>query len=37
MDGCGELGLLFRIVLPLSKPLLATIALFTAWGTGIRS
>ncbi|KQY91193.1 MULTISPECIES: carbohydrate ABC transporter permease [Paenibacillus] len=32
IDGCGELGLLFRIVLPLSKPLLATIALF--YGVG---
>jgi len=32
IDGCGELGLLFRIVLPLSKPLLATLALF--YGVG---
>ncbi|MDO3412465.1 carbohydrate ABC transporter permease [Saccharibacillus sp. CPCC 101409] len=32
IDGCGELGILLRIVLPLSKPLLATIALF--YGVG---
>ncbi|PZD95761.1 ABC transporter permease [Paenibacillus sambharensis] len=32
IDGCGEWRLLFRIVLPLSKPLLATIALF--YGVG---
>lgn len=32
IDGCGELRLLFRIMLPLSKPVLATIALF--YGVG---
>lgn len=32
IDGCGELRLLFRIFLPLSKPVLATIALF--YGVG---
>ncbi|OUS75859.1 ABC transporter permease [Paenibacillus sp. MY03] len=32
IDGCGELGVLFRIVLPLSKPMLATLALF--YGVG---
>lgn len=30
MDGCGNLGILFRIVLPLSMPVIATIALFKA-------
>lgn len=29
IDGCSELGILWRIVLPLSKPALATIALFS--------
>lgn len=36
LDGCGEYGTFFKIVLPLSKPVLATIALFTAvdyWNT----
>lgn len=36
IDGAGEYGTFFRIVLPLSKPVLATIALFTAvdyWNT----
>jgi putative aldouronate transport system permease protein len=28
MDGLGELGILFRIVLPLSKPVLATVGIF---------
>ncbi|APH03939.1 carbohydrate ABC transporter permease [Bacillus weihaiensis] len=28
IDGLGELGILFRVVLPLSKPVLATIGLF---------
>ncbi|MBA4496481.1 carbohydrate ABC transporter permease [Paenactinomyces guangxiensis] len=28
VDGCGELQTLFRIVLPLSKPIMATMALF---------
>lgn len=32
IDGCGELRYLFNIVLPLSKPVLATIALF--YGVG---
>lgn len=30
MDGCSNLGLLFRIVVPLSMPAIATIALFNA-------
>lgn len=30
IDGCSEIGLYFRIVLPLSKPALATIGLFFA-------
>ncbi|NOU65431.1 ABC transporter permease subunit [Paenibacillus sp. LMG 31461] len=30
MDGCNELGILFRIVLPLSLPSIATISLFYA-------
>lgn len=36
IDGSSETGVFFRIVLPLSKPILATIALFTAvdyWNT----
>jgi len=32
IDGCSELGIFFRIVLPLSKPVLATVALFTFMG-----
>ena len=32
MDSCGELGMLFRIALPLSKPMLATMTLF--YGVG---
>lgn len=32
IDGCGEFGILTRIVLPLSKPMLATLALF--YGVG---
>jgi putative aldouronate transport system permease protein len=32
IDGCSEPGLLWRIVLPLSKPVLATFALFYAVG-----
>ncbi|HEX7713403.1 MAG TPA: carbohydrate ABC transporter permease [Bacillota bacterium] len=32
LDGCSEVGFLIRIVLPLSKPILATIALFFAVG-----
>ncbi|WP_025027564.1 carbohydrate ABC transporter permease [Caldalkalibacillus mannanilyticus] len=36
IDGCGELRILFQIVLPLSKPALATLAIFYAvfhWNT----
>ena len=33
IDGCGDVGIFWRIVLPLSKPALATIALFTFIGT----
>ncbi|HEX7588332.1 MAG TPA: carbohydrate ABC transporter permease [Anaerolineae bacterium] len=29
LDGCGKLGFLVRIVIPLSRPALATLALFT--------
>ncbi len=35
IDGCGSLGVLRHVVLPLSKPALATLAIFTfmwAWG-----
>ncbi|OAS19330.1 carbohydrate ABC transporter permease [Paenibacillus oryzisoli] len=32
MDGCSALGVLFRVVLPLSAPIMATVALFTAVG-----
>lgn len=32
IDGCNDLGILFRIVLPLSGPALATISLFYAVG-----
>lgn len=32
IDGCGELGILLKIVLPLSKPMLATLSLF--YGVG---
>lgn len=40
IDGASEYGTFFRIVLPLSKPILATIALFTAvdyWNTYAQS
>src|SRR5690606_5479300 len=30
MDGCTEFGIFMRVVIPLSKPVLATIALFHA-------
>lgn len=30
IDGCSDLGVLWRIVLPLSKPVIATFALFYA-------
>ncbi|NLE44614.1 MAG: carbohydrate ABC transporter permease [Chloroflexi bacterium] len=29
IDGCSELGIYWRIILPLSKPVIATVALFT--------
>jgi len=32
MDGCGLFGIYLRIILPLSKPALATLATFTALG-----
>jgi putative aldouronate transport system permease protein len=32
IDGAGELTIFFRIILPVSKPLMATIAIFTAVG-----
>ena len=32
IDGCNDLGILWRIVLPLSKPVIATFALFYAVG-----
>ncbi len=32
LDGCSEFGILFRVVLPLSKSVLATLALFYAVG-----
>ncbi|CAG7627876.1 carbohydrate ABC transporter permease [Paenibacillus allorhizosphaerae] len=32
IDGCSEIGILWKIVLPLSKPVLATFALFYAVG-----
>lgn len=32
LDGCSEIGVLFRIVLPLSLPMLAALALFYAVG-----
>jgi len=33
IDGCSELGILRYVILPLSKPALATVALFTFIGT----
>jgi len=36
IDGCSDLGVLFRIIIPLSKPVLATFAMFYAvahWNT----
>lgn len=33
LDGCGELGIYRRIVMPLSKPALATVGLFTFMGS----
>ncbi len=32
LDGCNDIGVLFRIILPLSKPALATISLYYAVG-----
>jgi multiple sugar transport system permease protein len=32
IDGCSEFGIFWRIVLPMSKPVLATVALFTFMG-----
>lgn len=32
VDGCSEFGIFFRIILPLSKPVMATIGLFYAVG-----
>lgn len=32
IDGCGELGILGRIIVPLARPALATVALFTFMG-----
>lgn len=40
IDGCSELGVLFRIILPVSKPALATVSLFYAvsyWNTYMHS
>jgi multiple sugar transport system permease protein len=33
LDGCGSLGTFLRIVLPLAKPALATLAIFTLLGS----
>ena len=33
IDGCSELGVLWRVILPLSKPALATVALFQFLGS----
>jgi multiple sugar transport system permease protein len=33
LDGCSEFGILWRVILPLSKPALAVVALFTFMGT----
>jgi multiple sugar transport system permease protein len=32
IDGCGELGIFLRIILPLSRPALAVVALFAFMG-----
>lgn len=32
IDGCSSLGILWRILLPLSRPALATVAIFTFMG-----
>ena len=31
MDGCTELGILWKIILPLSKPVIATFTLLRRW------
>jgi multiple sugar transport system permease protein len=33
LDGCGRWGVFFRVVLPLAKPALATLAIFTLLGS----
>ena len=33
IDGCSELGILVRVILPLARPALATVALFSFMGT----
>jgi len=33
LDGCSQLGVLLRIVMPLAKPALATLAIFTLLGS----
>jgi len=33
LDGCGALGVFWRVVLPLAKPALATLAIFTLLGS----
>jgi multiple sugar transport system permease protein len=33
IDGCGELAILWRIVLPLSKPAMAVVAIFSFMGS----
>ena len=40
IDGCSEFGILFRMYLPLSKPVMATVSLFYAvgyWNTFSRA
>ncbi|HET6427253.1 MAG TPA: carbohydrate ABC transporter permease [Phycisphaerae bacterium] len=32
LDGCGPMGILWRVILPLSKPVLVTLGLFTFMG-----
>ena len=33
IDGCSDLGILWRIILPLSKPAMIAVTLFTLIGT----
>ncbi len=33
IDGCGEIGVYFRIILPVSKPVLTTVAILTFMGS----